>query len=47
MILLANPGKLFLAPEERRKLAGGEAKRSHRDMAQKIFRVPAETPDLL
>src|SRR5215475_12656056 len=33
------------APEGRRKLAGGGAKRNHRDMSKKIVRVPAGTPD--
>src|SRR5215475_5476888 len=46
-ILLANSAKLFLAPEGRRKLAGGGAKRNHRDESKKIVRVPAGTPDLL
>jgi len=45
MILLANSAKLFSAPEERRKLAGGGAKRNHRDKSKKIVRVPAGTPD--
>src|SRR5262249_29742695 len=44
-ILLANSAKLFSAPEGRRKLAGGEAKRNHRDRSKKIVRVPAGTPD--
>src|SRR5215471_17927134 len=44
-ILLANSAKLFSAPEGRRKLAGGGAKRNHRDRSKKIVRVPAGTPD--
>jgi hypothetical protein len=46
-ILLANSAKLFRAPEGRRNLAGGEAKRNHRNKAKKIVRVPAGTPELL
>jgi hypothetical protein len=45
LILLANSAKLFSAPEGRRKLAGGGAKRYHRDRSKKIVRVPAGTPD--
>src|SRR5262245_50489160 len=37
--------KLFRAPEGQRKLAGGGAKRNHRDRSKKIVRVPAGTPD--
>src|SRR5262245_58570678 len=37
--------KLFRAPEGRWKLAGGGAKRNHRDKSKKIVRVPAGTPD--
>jgi hypothetical protein len=44
-ILLANSAKLFRAPEGRRKLAGGGAKRNHRYKSKKIVRVPAGTPD--
>src|SRR5262247_4885195 len=45
MIPLANSAKLFSAPEGRRNLAGGGAKRNHRDKSKKIVRVPAGTPD--
>ena len=45
LILLANSAKLLRAPEGRRKLAGGGAKRNHRDRSNKIVRVPAGTPD--
>ncbi|HEX5081904.1 MAG TPA: hypothetical protein VFY40_07660, partial [Blastocatellia bacterium] len=34
------------SPEGQRKLAGGGAKRNHRDRFTEIFRVPAGTPDL-
>src|SRR5919106_2088834 len=44
-IPLANSAKSFCAPEGRRKLAGGGAKRNHRDWAKKVVRVPAGTPD--
>src|SRR5215510_6905150 len=44
-ILLANSAKLFHAPEGRRKLAGGGAKRNHRYRSKKIVRVPAGTQD--
>jgi hypothetical protein len=44
-ILLAKSAKLFPAPEGRRKLAGGGAKRNHRDRSKKIVRVPGGTPD--
>jgi hypothetical protein len=44
-IPLANSAKLFPAPEGRRKLAGGGAKRNHREWSKKIVRVPAGTPD--
>src|SRR5215510_15755880 len=44
-IPLANSAKLFHAPEGRRKLAGGGAKRNHRDRSNKIVRVPAGTQD--
>jgi hypothetical protein len=44
-ILLANSAKLFSVPEGQRKLAGGGAKRNHRDRSKKIVRVPAGTPD--
>src|SRR5215510_15232888 len=44
-ILLANSAMLFSAPEGRRKLAGGGAKRNHRDKSKKFVRVPAGTPD--
>src|SRR5215510_8243250 len=44
-ILLANSAKLLRAPEGRWKLAGGGAKRNHRDKSKKIVRVPAGTPD--
>ena len=44
-ILLANSAMLFSAPEGRRKLAGGGAKRNHRDKSKKFVRVPACTPD--
>jgi len=46
LILLTNSAKLFLAPEGRRNLAGGGAKRNHRDRSKKIFRVPVGTQDL-
>src|SRR5919106_5820196 len=42
---LANSAKSFCAPEGRPKLAGGGAKRNHRDWAKKVVRVPAGTPD--
>ena len=45
LILLANSMKLFRAPEGRWTLAGGGAKRNHRDGSKKIVRVPAGTPD--
>jgi hypothetical protein len=45
LILLANSAKLFRAPEGRRKLAGGGAKRNHRYRSKKIVRVPAGTLD--
>src|SRR5262249_15898882 len=44
-ILLANSTRLFRAPEGRQKLAGGGAKRNHRDKLKKIFGVTAGTPD--
>src|SRR5215471_12269529 len=44
-ILLANSAMLFSAPEGRWKLAGGGAKRNHRDKSKKFVRVPAGTPD--
>src|SRR5215471_12354590 len=44
-IPLANSAKVSSAPEGRRKLAGGRAKRNHRDRTKKIVRVPAGTPD--
>ena len=44
-IMLANSTKSFRAPEGRRKLAGGVAKRNHRYGSKKIVRVPAGTPD--
>jgi len=44
-MLLANSAKLFGAPEGRRKLADGVAKRNHRDRSKKIVRVPVGTPD--
>src|SRR5215813_14558472 len=44
-IPLANSEELFRAPEGRRKLAGGVAKRNHRDRSKKIVRVPGGTPD--
>src|SRR5215475_9954571 len=45
LILLAGSAKLLRAPEGRWKLAGGGAKRSHRDRSKKIVRVPAGTLD--
>ena len=44
-IPLANSTKLFRAPEGRPKLAGGGAKRNHRDRSKMIFGVPAGTLD--
>src|SRR4029450_7280434 len=41
----ANSAKLFPAPEGQRKLAGGGAKRNHRNRSKKIVRVPGGTPD--
>jgi len=45
LIPLANSAMLFPALEGRRKLAGGGAKRNHRDKSKRFVRVPAGTPD--
>src|SRR5215510_12144371 len=37
--------EIIFRPGGRRKLAGGGAKRNHRDRSKKIVRVPAGTPD--
>jgi len=44
-IPLPNSAMLISAPEGRRKLAGGGAKRNHRDNSKKFVRVPVGTPD--